>query len=153
MGNKINDFGILSIKSKKDEKEEFLALQGTFHLPHNTFPSALFRALDQGGFGRKITPYRITAKAALMRTASRTCTVWKEELKMLNKIRYDTTAKIGAFDFNGRGDHLQKDNEWWSSKAFVDNLSEAHDEKILLKLSDNIQIPYKGRKKGKKNRR
>ena len=70
------------------EKEELLALQRIFHLPHHAFPKDSFYYLVEGGF-RKIVPIKVTAQAALIRTAFHTCTVWREELKMLEEVRCD----------------------------------------------------------------
>ena len=51
---------------------EFKAPQSICHLPHNTVPKASYAHLHKAG-QRKVTPYWITAKAALLRTAVKTC--------------------------------------------------------------------------------
>ena len=125
----------LCLTNAQVEKEELLALQRIFHLPHHAFPKDSFYYLSEGGF-RKTIPISVTAKAALIRTAYRTCTVWREEPKMLETVRFD----LGLAPLRHLTHHpdatFHPDNKWWKSQAFVDNLSAA----TRYAKEQNIQI-------------
>jgi hypothetical protein len=121
-------------------KQEFLALQRILHLPHNTFPKEAYYYLHQGGL-RKITPLRLTARAAIIRTAHKTCTVWKEEGKSLN----DTRSELAPLQYLSDNPTISNfENKWWKSRAFVDNLAEASD----YCRTDKIET-FSPRRKGK----
>lgn len=104
------------------EKEELMALQRVFHLPHHAFPCDSYYYLLEGGF-RKIIPLKVTAKAALIRTALKTCTVWKDELKQLNAVRGELSSMLHLVRFPSADFH--PDNKRWKSAAFADNLASA----------------------------
>jgi hypothetical protein len=123
----------------KVEKEELLALQRVFHLPHHAFPKESYYYLLESGF-RKIIPLKVTAKAALIRTAYRACTVWREELELLNKVRSDHAPLLHLVQFPSARFH--PDNKWWKSASFVDNLHAA----TRYVANNNITIPKDERK-------
>jgi hypothetical protein len=120
------------------EKEEFMALQRIFHLPHHAFPRNSYYYLLEGGF-RKIIPLKVIAKAALIRTAYKTCTVWEDELKQLNAVRDDNSNMNHLAYFPDAEFH--PDNKWWSSAAFVDNLAAAKRYVIANKITIPTERP------------
>ena len=107
-------------------KQEFMALQRIFHLPHNGFPAPTFAYLHEIGF-RKIVPFKITAEATIIRAAIKTCKVWREELKGLKECREGLDNAYGplAIRDHNLGPLRNKDTYWWKSPSFTDMLSHA----------------------------
>ena len=92
----------------------------------------------EGGF-RKMILLKVTAKAVLIWTAYKTCTVWEDELSRLNAVRNENSNMNYLAYFPDA--NFNPDNKWWSSPAFADNLAAAK----RYVVADKIAIPKETR--------
>ena len=108
--------------NKDVAKEELLTHTKGFPSPTQRLPKTII-LLPPRSRVPKIIPLAVTSKAALIRTAYRTCTVWRDELKRINDIRYEYAP---LKHFGHTPDAISRsENKWWKSPAFVDSLFNA----------------------------
>ena len=114
---------------------EVSAIEKVLHCPHNTLPKDAPYLLHQAGMLRfPCLKYR--ALAAQMRTALKTCSCWRSELKILNSTRAEYGPLMNVRHSLDRQYQL-KDNPWWQSEAFADVLDKA--AKIQFTVQANSQ--------------
>ena len=91
---------------------------------------------------RNITPLQLISKAAMIRTATITCS-WKTEWTNLQKPRNEKGPMTNlALQDNQPG----KDNPWWEDPAFADNLFEA--DRSIPNSTWNTMLKSTSKKRG-----
>jgi hypothetical protein len=85
---------------------------------------------------RNFSSIEVMAHAARIRAAKKTCSRWKEDYEALEKARLEFGPLINL----SRGSHEKRDNHWWETRAFADNLVSADSypiKHIVKKVASN----------------
>jgi hypothetical protein len=97
------------------------AVEKTLHCPHRALPADAPFLLHQAGM-RKFVSFEVRSQAAQFRTAMRTCSCWRSELQILNRVRKEYGPMV---NLSRSSSEKLVDYSCWDTEAFADVLERA----------------------------